>query len=203
MTATVSNASSPRLILASASASRAAILRQAGIAFEVRVSGVDEDAIKARHSGTDAALVLVLAKAKAQAVPLGDGEIVIGADQIMVCNGKRYDKPASMAVARETLRSLSGQTHYLVNGVSLCTRAGEVWTYSNQIALTVRDLSESFLDAYLAHEGESILSSVGCYRLEAMGAQLFTDIVGDYFSILGLPLLPLLQELRRLSVVAS
>ncbi len=203
MTKAGDNTPLPRLILASASASRAAILRQAGIAFEVRVSGVDEDAIKARHAGTDADLVLALAKAKAQAAPLGRGEIAIGADQIMVCNGKRYDKPSSMAVARETLRSLSGQTHYLVNGVSLCTSAGEIWTYSNQIALTVRDLSENFLDAYLAHEGESILSSVGCYRLEAMGAQLFTEIAGDYFSILGLPLLPLLQELRRLSVVPS
>ncbi len=197
------NVVSRRLILASASISRATILRQAGIAFEVRVSGVDEDAIKAGHAGSDAALVLALAKAKALAVPVGDDEIVIGADQIMVCQGRRYDKPASMLVARETLRSLSGRTHYLVNGISLCTSAGEIWNYSNQIALTVRDLSEDFLDAYLAHEGDSILSSVGCYRLEALGAQLFTEISGDYFSILGLPLLPVLHELRRLSVVPS
>jgi septum formation protein len=203
VTQVVSSLSARHLVLASASASRAAILRQAGIMFDVRVSGVDEDAIKADHSGSDADLVLALARAKAQAVPLSEDEIVLGADQIMVCDGKRYDKPASLAVARQTLQSLSGRTHYLVNGVSLCTRDGEIWSYSNQIALTVRELSETFLDAYLAQEGERILSSVGCYRLEAFGAHLFTEIAGDYFSILGLPLLPLLQELRRLAVVPS
>lgn len=192
-----------KLILASASQSRASILRQAGVTFDIKVSGVDEDAIKEQHHGSDEDLALDLAKAKALAVSVNADGLVLGADQIMVCDDRRYDKPSSLAVARQTLRALSGKTHYLVNGLSLCHGDNEVWSYSNRIALTMRELSDPFLDDYLAHEGESILSSVGCYRLELRGAQLFTNIEGDYFSTLGLPLLPLLNELRRLSVLAS
>ena len=190
-----------KLILASGSLSRATILSQAGVPFEKRVSGVDEDKLKTEHAGEPAELACALAQAKAQAVSEKDGLFVLGADQLLLCDGRLFDKPQSVDEARINLNFLSGKTHYLINGLSLCCDGHEIWSFTNHVALTMRALSESFLDHYLALEGERILSSVGCYRLEAMGAQLFTKIDGDYFSTLGLPLLPLLEELRQRSVV--
>lgn len=187
-----------KLTLASQSKIRAAVLSGAGLTFDVRVSGVDEDAVKGVNTGSAEALAQALATAKARAVfddGLRDG-LIIGADQILECDGRLYDKPRDMDEARANLRSFSGQTHYLVGAVVLLENGETVWSHCGRVALTMRNFSAPFLDAYLAQAGEAILSSVGCYQLEGLGAHLFADIDGDYFSILGLPLLPLLGGLR-------
>ena len=187
-----------KLTLASQSKIRAAVLSGAGLTFDVRVSGVDEDAVKATNTGSAEALAQALATTKARAVfddGLHDG-LIIGADQILECDGRLYDKPRDMDEARTNLRSLSGQTHYLVGAAVLLENGETVWSHCGRVALTMRNFSAPFLDAYLAQAGEAILSSVGCYQLEGLGAHLFADIDGDYFSILGLPLLPLLGGLR-------
>ena len=187
-----------KLTLASQSKIRAAILNGAGLAFNVHVSGVDEATLKAAHKGTAESLAGVLASAKARAV-FDDGQsdgLIIGADQILECDGVLYDKPRNMDEARANLLQFRGKSHYLVGAVVLLENGEQVWSHCGRVTLTMRDFSEPFLDAYLAQAGEAVLSSVGCYQLEGLGAQLFSDIDGDYFSILGLPLLPLLDGLR-------
>ena len=187
-----------KLTLASQSKIRAAILNGAGLAFNVRVSGVDEATLKAAHKGTAESLAGVLASAKARAV-FDDGQsdgLIIGADQILECDGALYDKPRNMDEARANLLQFRGKSHYLVGAVVLLENGEQVWSHCGRVTLTMRDFSEPFLDAYLAQAGEAVLSSVGCYQLEGLGAHLFSDIDGDYFSILGLPLLPLLDGLR-------
>ena len=186
------------LTLASQSKIRAAILRGAGLAFNECVSGVDEAALKAAHQGTAESLASALATAKARAV-FDDGQnggLIIGADQILECDGVLYDKPRNMDEARRNLLRFRGKSHYLVGAVVLLENGQQVWSHCGRVALTMRDFSEPFLDAYLTQAGEAVLSSVGCYQLEGLGAHLFADIDGDYFSILGLPLLPLLDGLR-------
>ncbi|MCF8469743.1 MAG: Maf family protein [Parvibaculum sp.] len=203
------------LILASASAGRARLLRDAGLTFETADSRVDEEAlkrgfapgdnegIKAPEADTDA-LALKLAEAKALAVSaINPGALVIGADQILSCAGKPYDKPKSMDEARSNLLAFRGQPHILHNGLVLARDGTAIWHNTVCAILTMRDFSDSFLDAYLAQAGETVMKSVGCYQLEGPGVQLIKKIEGDYFTILGLPLLPLLGELRRLGVVAT
>ena len=183
-----------KLTLASKSKIRGTVLSGAGLDFSVQVSGVDEDALKATHKGAAEALALALAEAKAKAIE-ADG-LIIGADQILECDGILYDKPRDMEEARHNLEIFRGQTHYLVGAVVLVENGQTIWSHCGRVALTMRDFSDAFLDAYLAAAGEQILSSVGCYQLEGLGAHLFSHIDGDYFSILGLPLLPLLDGLR-------
>ena len=187
-----------KLTLASKSKIRAAVLRGAGFDFDVVVSGVDEDSIKNGFKGDADALALALADAKAKAVVemATQGGLLIGADQILECDGVLYDKPRDMDAARANLKTFRGKTHYLVGAAVLVEGGETVWSHSGRVALTMRDFSDAFLDAYLAAAGDAILSSVGCYQLEGLGAHLFSEIDGDYFSILGLPLLPLLQGLR-------
>lgn len=199
--------SSPSLILASASAVRARLLQDAGLAFTAMDSRVDEDALKERFAGSNSdadtdALTLELAEAKARAVSAAQPDaLVLGADQILSCQGKRYDKPKSMAEARDNLLAFRGNPHLLHSGLALVARGETVWRHTARATLTMRDFSDAFLDAYLAQAGEQVMKSVGCYQLEGPGVQLFDRIEGDYFTILGLPLLPLLDELRRRKVV--
>ncbi|MBT7642341.1 MAG: Maf-like protein [Rhodobiaceae bacterium] len=183
-----------KLTLASKSQIRAQVLAGAGIAFDVAPSGVDEDALKAIHSGDAAGLAVGLAEAKAKAVS-AEG-LIIGADQVLQCEGVLYDKPRDMAEARANLKKFRGRTHYLIGGVVLVEGGETVWAHHQKVSLVVRDFSDAFLDAYLEQAGESILASVGCYQLEGLGSHLFDSLDGDYFSTLGLPLLPLLQALR-------
>ena len=189
------------LTLASGSQVRAALMRGAGLEFDVAVSGVDEDAIKADHRGTPDALALKLAEAKARAVDR-DG-LVVGADQILVCEGTLFDKPRDIDEARENLKKFRGRTHALVSGTVLLDAGAPVWSLSEQVSLTMRAFSDEFLEAYLLEAGDDVLKSVGCYQLEGPGVQLFEAVDGDYFAILGLPLVPLLAALRARSAVMS
>lgn len=189
------------LTLASGSQVRAALMRGAGLEFDVAVSGVDEDTIKADHRGTPDALALKLAEAKARAVAR-DG-LVVGADQILVCEGTLFDKPRDIDEARENLKKFRGRTHALVSGTVLLDDGAPVWSLSEQVSLTMRAFSDEFLEAYLLEAGDDVLKSVGCYQLEGPGVQLFEAVDGDYFAILGLPLVPLLGALRARSAVMS
>lgn len=195
----------PRVILASGSVTRRALLSAAGVTFEARTADVDETALKqaARAGRHDAeAAALQLAEAKAAAIAAGEPRaLVIGADQILVCGDAWYDKPADLEAARVQLLTLRGRTHGLATAVT-CFRDGRpVWRHVETPRLTLRDFSPAFLDAYVALEGERILGSVGAYRLEGPGAQLFARVEGDHSAILGLPLLPLLGFLRGAGVL--
>ncbi len=194
-----------KLILASGSSVRATLLRQAGVSFDVVDSRLDEDDVKQRFAASETtALALRLAEEKALAVsrlPENANAIAIGADQILSCETKRFDKPGSMAQARDNLLFLRGKTHILHSGVALARNGVIIWGLGEEAKLTMRGFTHEFLDAYLASLGDKVMKSVGCYQLEGPGIQLFERIDGDYFTILGLPLLPLLAELRRLGVV--
>ena len=181
------------------------MLEGAGLRFETRVAGVDEDAIKQAAqaegiSADEAALILADAKAERVARAAPDA-LVIGADQLLVCEGAWFDKPPDMAAARAHLQRLRARRHELVTAL-VCHRGGQrIWQHVAKPRLKMRDFSDSFLEAYLAAEGDALLSSVGAYRLEGHGAQLFEKIEGDQPAILGLPLLPLLAFLRQHGVL--
>ncbi|MFC7476182.1 Maf family protein [Dankookia sp. GCM10030260] len=203
-------AASPALVLATASGARRAVLAAAGLRFTALAAAVDEAAIKesAQAEGIpvgDAAMLL--AEAKAERVARRHPEaLVIGADQMLVCPGddgslRWFDKPVGMDGARAHLRALRGRTHELVSAM-VCWRGGaRVWQHLARPRLTMRDFSDAYLEAYLAAEGEAVLTSVGAYRLEGLGVQLFDRIEGEHSAILGLPLLPLLGFLRQHGVL--
>jgi septum formation protein len=194
---------SQAIVLASQSGARASLLRGAGIVFEARPARVDEAAVKAAGlaegwSAEDLALTLAGMKAERVRAP---GQVVVGADQVLVCEGRWFDKPADLAVAREQLLVLRGREHRLVTAV-VCLKDGqEIWHHVAMPVLTMRTFSEAFLDAYLALEGQHVLASVGAYRLEGPGVQLFDRVEGEFSAILGLPLLPLLGFLRQHGVL--
>lgn len=197
----------PRLILASASSARRAVLESAGLRFEAIAAAMDEAAIKEAAQAeaippADAAVIL--ADAKAERIARRDTEaLVIGCDQLLVCEGHWFDKPANPASARDQLLALRGRMHELVTAV-VCHRQGQrVWHHVARPRLTMRDFSESFLDAYLALEGDHVTSSVGAYRMEGLGAQLFSKVDGEQAAILGMPLLPLLGFLRQHRVLMT
>ena len=198
----------PPLILASASKSRARILEAAGLAFIVEPPGLDETAMRQAVSGEGTLdprdVAEVLARAKAEAVSdLAPQAYVIGGDQILALGKTMLSKPDSMEAARRQLLDLSGKTHTLHIAVALATNGDTVWAETTVATLTMRKLSPQYIGRYLAAAGDEVLSSVGAYQLESLGVQLFDKIDGDYFSILGLPLIPLLDTLRREGVIES
>jgi septum formation protein len=192
------------LTLASKSAARGALLRGAGVAFDTADAGVDEDAVKRalQARGADPkAVAVALAEAKAKAVSVKAPGLVIGADQTLDLAGALFDKVATLEAARARLVLLRGRPHQLHSAIAIARGGGVIWREVVSATLTMRDFSDSFLDAYLAANGEMILSSVGCYQLEGEGVQLFESIHGDYFTILGLPMFCLLDFLRGEGVV--
>ena len=207
MTAPLLQAPAPGLILASGSAARRALLDAAGLRFEVRPAAVDEEALKqsARAEGIPPReAALLLADAKARRIAAGEPEaLVIGADQLLVCNGQWFDKPPTVEAAREQLRALRGRTHELVTAVVCWRHGARAWQHVAVPLLTMRAFSDAFLDTYLAREGAAVTGSVGAYRLEGMGMHLFARIAGEHSSILGLPMLELLGFLRDHGVVAA
>ena len=193
------------LILASGSESRAKILRAAGVDFDVIPAHVDEDAVKdsmraAKQSHR--AVADALAELKAQRVSSQYPEdFVIGADQVLSFDGWLVSKCETMRDARNLLCELRGKTHELYSAVVIAKGGSPVLRHVAKSTLTMREFSDEFLDRYLEEGGESLLSGVGCYQLENIGAQLFAAIEGDYFAILGLPLIPLLSALREQGVI--
>jgi septum formation protein len=193
----------PELILASASAARAAILGNAGIRFHQRPSSLDEvyERETLASSSPPAEIALHLARKKAQKVASEDSEaIVIGADQTLAIGGEILVKPQSADHARAQLLRLRGHTHELHSAAVLLYK-GEEKTFCDSARLTMRDFSDDFIECYLEAASHSVLNSVGAYHLEGLGIQLFSEIKGDYFTILGLPVTPLLGELRNLGVL--
>ncbi|MFB9953350.1 Maf-like protein [Rhizobium puerariae] len=191
------------LVLASSSPFRRALMANAGLTFENRPAEIDERKIEAGLEGASPDQVaLTLAKAKALDVSRHvPHALVIGSDQTMSLGNRVYHKPKSLAKARESLLSLSGKTHRLNSAITLAGHGDIVWEHVSHADLTVRPLSETFVDRYLARVGEKVFGSVGAYQLEGEGIQLFSDIEGDYFTILGLPMLPLLGKLRELGAI--
>jgi len=195
----------PPIVLASASSARKLVLAAAGVVFEARPAAVDEAALKqsARAEGLSAAdTALALAELKAQRVARARPDaLVIGCDQLLVCGDAWFDKPANAAEARAQLQSLRGRRHSLVTAL-VCWRDGtRIWHHVAQPHLTMREMSDAFIDAYLAAEGDAVTTTVGAYRLEGLGAQLFETVTGEHAAILGLPLLPLLGFLRQHGVL--
>ena len=187
------------LVLASRSAIRRAMIEAAGIPLEVAPADIDERAVEMRiGSGTaaDAASLLAREKARVAAGRLR-GRLVVGADQTLALGRTRFTKPIDRDAAREQLRTLSGQTHELHSAVALARNGRVMFSKVETAKLTMRELSDVFLDAYLDAAGDAVTTSVGGYQLEGLGSHLFERIEGDYFTILGLPLFALLDFLRR------
>jgi septum formation protein len=197
------------LILASASAGRAAVLRGAGLSFRQVPAEIDERAIEAEASrengsisGEQVAMRLAAEKALAVSRQHRDA-LVIGADQVMSCDGRLFHKPATRDAARRQLAELRGREHFLLAGLGVAHAGELVWDHLGRASLTMRAFSDAFLDNYIAAEGEDILACVGSYRIEGRGIQLFSRVDGDHFTIIGLPLLPLLDYLRESGWLAS
>lgn len=195
------------VILASASVARAALLRAAGVVFAVRPAEIDEAVLKreARLAGVsaiDCAADLAAAKARTVSTTFPDA-LVIGADQLLEIDTEWLDKPGDTGEVRAQLRRLRGMTHRLATAVCAARSGRVLWRAASTPELTMRLFSDAFLEAYIVAEGEALLGSVGAYRLEGRGVQLFSRISGDYFAVLGLPLIELLGFLREREVVPS
>ncbi len=201
----LSLAATPRLILASGSQARLAVLRAAGLPVLVQPADLDEDTIKraAQAAGWEPdAAALRLAELKAATIPDPDA-LVIGADQILTCDGHWFDKPADLELATTHLHRLRGREHRLHTAIVVLRQGRVAWQHVATPRLRMRALSDRFIDAYVAAEGTALLSCVGAYRLEGLGIQLFDAVEGEHAAILGLPILPLLAFLRRQGLLQS
>ncbi|MFQ6007279.1 MAG: Maf family protein [Woeseia sp.] len=195
------------VVLASSSRVRARLLENAGVMVIPDPPGVDEQEIKGAlraEGASPASVVEALAELKALRVSLRHrGALVVGADQMLVCGGTWFDKPADSARARADLMALRGRTHELICGACVARDGMRLWHHLASARLTMRSFSDEFIDGYLETLGEAALDSVGVYQLEGLGTQLFSQVDGDFFTILGLPMLPLLAFLRDHEVVAQ
>jgi septum formation protein len=192
------------LVLASQSKVRRALLEAAGIPVEARPAHLDERAIEQQVTGGPGDVALTLAREKARTVAAMSGNgIVVGCDQTLALGDRRFSKPADRAAARQQLLTLRGKTHELHSAVAICRNGAVTFGHVAVARLTMRAFSEAFLESYLDAAGIAVTASVGAYQLERTGVHLFEKIEGDHFTILGLPLLPLLEELRREKVLAA
>jgi len=186
------------IVLASKSASRRTMLGAAGVEFEVRPAAIDERELEAELEDADPATVaLVLAEAKALSVE-GRGQPVLGSDSVVSVDGRRFNKPASRAQAAEHLRFFSGRTMDLHSAAAIAVGGHLRWSYVSRAELQVRELSDDFIERYLVAEWPEVGQCVGVFRIESVGVQLFESIDGDMFTVLGMPLLPVLGALREL-----
>lgn len=193
------------LVLASASRVRQSLLRNAGVAFEVCPAAIDERAVEAASPSPDpGAVAALLARAKACAVERRyPGRLVLGGDQVLAFRSRRLAKPVDRAAARTQLDALRGKTHELHSAVAFVRDGAVLFEHVDVARLTMRSFSERFLDCYLDAAGNAATESVGAYQLEGPGVQLFDRLEGDYFTVLGLPLLPVLQFLRQQGCLLS
>lgn len=193
------------LMLASRSAARRALLEAAGVPIDIYPADVDERALEAgAPSQAPAAIAVHLARAKALVVSGSQpGRLVLGADQTLALQTRRFSKPADRAAARAQLCALSGRTHELHSAIAFVQDATVLFEYVSTARLTMRALSGRFLDLYLDAIGNEAMASVGAYQIEGLGVQLFQEVAGDYFTVLGLPLLPALDFLRQRGCLAS
>ena len=200
---------SKTVILASASPFRRQMLHSAGIACDAITSDIDEEAEKSRLLAQNPPIdperiALELAGLKAKAVSCRHPDItVLGADQVMTCDGGLFSKPRSREHAEQQLKAIRGRGHSLPTAAVLAVNGRVEWQFIAEPRLKVRDFSNDFLTSYLDRMGEVVTRTVGGYQLEGLGAQLFEQVEGDYFSIIGLPLFPLLAELRRRGIAAA
>jgi septum formation protein len=195
-----------RLVLASGSAARRQLLLNAGLAFDVVPADIDEDAVRDVMMGVapHQQIAVVLAQTKALSVAAANpGAIVIGSDQILSTGEEILSKPGSREGARGTLRMLRGRTHWLHSGVAVAAGDDLVWHTVESAALTMRDVTDAEIERYLDAVGESVFGCVGAYQIEGAGVRLFERVEGDHFTIMGMPLLPLLAQLRRMNGVAA
>ncbi|MEM9765415.1 MAG: Maf family protein [Pseudomonadota bacterium] len=195
------------VILASASKARAALLEAAGVAVEIMPARIDEGAVKAalRAEGAPARdQADKLAELKALRISgRQPGALVLGADQMLVCEGRVFDKPANEAEAAEHLQFLRGKPHELLSAAVIVRDGAPLWRHVGRARLLMRAFSDTFLQSYLESVGEAVKDTVGCYQLEGEGAQLFARVDGDYFTVLGLPLLEVLGFLRAQGVIVE
>jgi septum formation protein len=193
------------LILASRSLGRRQVLAQAGLPFEARPANVDERAIESALGPVGAdAVAGALAQAKASVVSAAaPGRLVLGADQVASCEDRIFGKPANREKAAELLRFLSGRRHRLHSAITLLRDGAVVLECVAHADLTMRSLSEEFIFEYLDVLGQAALTSAGAYQVEGLGAHLFSEVSGDHWTIMGMPILPLLDALRRLGALAS
>ena len=196
-----------KIVLASGSAVRATLLRNAGLMPEVRPARVDEETIREALLAENASareIADALAEAKARKVSDKEpGILVIGADQILECEGKIFSKPQDADDAGRQLRTLRGRTHRLLSAAVVAENGRPLWRHIGEVRMEMRDLSDRYIDDYVARNWEDIRHSVGCYQLEAEGVRLFSRIDGDYFTVLGLPLIELLTWLAIRGDIAT
>jgi septum formation protein len=195
------------IVLASTSPIRRQLLRQAGVPFKTARPAVDEPTIATalkKAGATPAQVADHLAEAKAASVGLIlPNAFVIGADQMLECGGRWYDKPADRAAARAQLESLRGKTHRLISAAVIYYEGNVIWRQSDSADMTMRNFTDGFLDSYFEVMPDAALLSVGAYQMEGIGIQLFERFAGDYFTILGLPLLPLLEAMRQVGALPA
>jgi septum formation protein len=196
-----------RIVLASASPTRARLLADAGIEFDVSPARMDEDAAKASLIAAGAPppeIAVQLAELKARQVSgRSPGRLVLGADQVMVCDGRMYDKPSDAAAAAAQLMALRGRWHEQISAACVVRDGERLWHHVDRARLYVRPFSEAFLQEYLRAAGPGALNGPGAYQLEGVGVQLFSRVEGDFFTVLGLPLLAVLDHLRSQGVIGT
>jgi len=194
------------LVLASGSEIRATMLRNAGVSFEVRTGRVDENAIRApmqREGATGADIAAMLAEHKARQVSAADPRaLVLGCDQVLEFDGCVFSKPDSPQHLREQLSVLNGQTHMLYSAAVICEAGQTPWRHVGKARMTMRQASDEYLDGYVSRNWSSVRHSVGGYHLEAEGVRLFQSVRGDYFTVLGLPLIEVLGFLTIRGILA-
>lgn len=195
------------LVLASASPARARLLRSAGVRIEIMPAAINEEEVKAdcRNRGLgvrEMAITIAERKARRVAADCPD-RLVLGADQILDLDGEAVGKCAGPGEAASLLARLRGRTHELITAAALAKGRDLLWHHVERCRLVMRNFSDAFLADYLSRAGDAVLSAVGCYEIEGLGAQLFEEVQGDMFAVTGLPLLPLLQALRRQDLLAT
>ncbi len=187
-----------KIILGSSSPSRRKILKNSGVIFTTKIPPLNESKEKRKFKGSKKELPIYLAEKKALSINSKKQDLVIGADQILLFKGKVYDKPKSLTEAKKHLLEFSGKTHRLISGTVLVRNKTIIWRHLSVAKMKMHPLTKKMVDDYLTLSGKKILKSVGAYNIEGYGVKLFNKIDGDYYSIVGLPIIPLLNKIKKL-----